>query len=221
LPLIRLNEFLPDPDATDWNGDGSLDSGDSWIELMSLAVEGVDLGGWALDDSVGGTRPYTFAPGTLLPPGGFLLRFRSTTHVALNQTGDTVRLLAPNGQEVDTVTYTRAHPDRSYSRTVDGVGDWTEAYPASPGGPNLHPHPNRYREFDTARHAYANRIHDPHGHADAHRRAAADDECYAHRNAAANDHTDSHTTAADPPERVPARPRRHRLERRRQPRLRR
>ena len=121
----------------DWNGDGQRDSGDSWIELVSLADHAVDLGGWALDDIAGGTKPYTFTAGTLLPAGGFLLHFRSTTDVALNQAGDTVRLLAPDSREVDTFVYPRAHPDRSFSRIVDGVGAWTETYPASPGGPNL------------------------------------------------------------------------------------
>ncbi|MEJ5200531.1 MAG: lamin tail domain-containing protein, partial [Anaerolineae bacterium] len=136
-PAVRLNECLPDPDVIDWNGDGVLNSGDAWIELVSLAEESVDLGGWALDDIAdGGTRPYVFEAGTVLPAGGFLLRFRSTTGVALNQDGDTLRLLAPDGQVVDAFTYARAHPDRSFARMVDGIGAWTESYPPSPGQPN-------------------------------------------------------------------------------------
>ena len=127
LPLIRLNEFLPDPDQIDWNGDGALNSDDSWIEVVSLATEPVDLTGWALDDIPGGTKPYTFTAGTLLPPGGFLLRFRATTKVALNIDGDTVRLLAPDGREVDSYSYTRSHPDHSFGRAADGVGDWIES----------------------------------------------------------------------------------------------
>jgi DNA/RNA endonuclease YhcR with UshA esterase domain len=97
----------------------------------------VDLGGWALDDIAGGTKPYTFTTGTRLPAGGFLLRFRATTKVALNQAGDTVRLLAPDGREVDTCTYTHSRPDQSISRAADGRGGWTDSYPASPGQPNL------------------------------------------------------------------------------------
>jgi hypothetical protein len=137
LHAIRLNEFLPYPDQIDWNGDGKVDSGDEWIEIVSLEPAAIDLGGWMLDDIAGaGSKPYTFSAGTLLLPGSFLFRFGSTTGVILNNDGDTVRLLAPDGTEVDGTTYLSAHADRSFSRSVDGVGNWTEAYPASPGQPN-------------------------------------------------------------------------------------
>ena len=137
LPAIRLNEFLPYPDQIDWNGDGELDSGDEWIEIVSLETAAIDLGGWALDDIAGGgSKPYTFPAGTLLLPGTFSFRFGSTTGVELNNDGDTVRLLAPDGAEVDSYSYRPAHAERSFSRSADGVGSWTEAYPASPGQPN-------------------------------------------------------------------------------------
>ncbi|QLQ08848.1 MAG: lamin tail domain-containing protein [Anaerolineae bacterium] len=58
----------------------------------------VDLGGWRLDDVAGGgSAPYTIAPGAILPAHGFRVFFRSQTHVALNNSGDDVRLLAPTG----------------------------------------------------------------------------------------------------------------------------
>ena len=65
------------------------------------------------------------------------MRYRSTTGVALNQDADTARLLAPDGHEVDAFSYRNPGRDASYSRAVDGTGDWTETYPPSPGGPNL------------------------------------------------------------------------------------
>ena len=137
IPVIRLNEFLPAPDRVDWNGDGVMDYDDEWVEIVSLENVMIDLGGWMLDDLAdGGSRPYVFAAGTLLPPGSFLLRFRATTKVALNQDGDTVRLIAPDGVEVDRREYRNPKPDGSFSRMVDGIGDWTDAYPPSPGGPN-------------------------------------------------------------------------------------
>ncbi len=135
-PQVRLNEFLPRPAAVDWDGNGSVDAYDEWIELYSLADSVVDLGGWALDDIPGGSAPYVFPRGTLLAPGGFLVRHRSLTGVALNQDADTVRLLAPDGTAVDSISYSGPRPDASYSRAVDGVGEWTETYPPSPGEPN-------------------------------------------------------------------------------------
>ena len=134
---MRLNEILPRPDAVDWNGDGKADAYDEWIEIVNLDPGVVDLGGWALDDIVGGSAPYVFPPGTLLAPGEFLVRYRSATGVALNQDADTARLLAPDGREVDAFSYRNPGRDASYSRAVDGTGDWTETYPPSPGGPNF------------------------------------------------------------------------------------
>ena len=98
-------------------------------------------------------RPYVFPPGTLLEPGGFLVRYRSTTGVALNQDADTARLLAPDGREVDAFAYRNPGRDASYSRAVDGTGEWTDAYPPSPGGPNLPgaPTPTRYATPPNAR----------------------------------------------------------------------
>jgi hypothetical protein len=108
-----------------------------WIEIISLEPEAVDMGGWALDDIAGGgTTPYVFPPGTILAPDGYLVFYRSTTGVALNQDADTARLLAPDGIEIDVFSYANPQPDQSYSRATDGTGEWTTAYPPSPGGPN-------------------------------------------------------------------------------------
>ncbi len=137
LPLVRLNEILPRPEVIDWDGNGTADAYDEWIEVVNLGPEAVDLGGWALDDITGGgSAPYVFPAGTLLGPGEFLVRYRSTTRVALNQDADTANLLAPDGTVVDSFSYTNPRSDASYSRIVDGTGEWTDAYPPSPGQPN-------------------------------------------------------------------------------------
>ena len=65
------------------------------------------------------------------------MRYRSTTGVALNQDADTANLVAPDGSVVDSFAYTNPGRDVSYSRAVDGTGDWIETYPPSPGDPNL------------------------------------------------------------------------------------
>ncbi len=138
LPLIRLNEVLPRPDAVDWDGDGAVNAYDEWVELHSLESEPVDLAGWQLDDIAGGgTAPYTLPTGTVIPGRGYLVIYRSTSGVALNQDTDTARLLAPDGREMDTFAYANPRRDASYSRTVDGAGAWTDSYPPSPRGPNV------------------------------------------------------------------------------------
>ena len=135
---IRLNEVLPAPAEIDWNGDGSANMDDEWVELTNRGQERIDLGGWALDDLAGGgSAAYRIPPGTFLQPGGFLLLFRGQTGVALNNDADTARLLGPDGAEVDAFAYAKPRSDASYSRSTDGGGDWTDAYPPSPGRPNV------------------------------------------------------------------------------------
>ena len=135
---LRLNEVLPAPSEIDWNGDGAANTNDEWVEVYNRGSAAIDLGGWLLDDiAAGGSAPYVIPPGIILQPGGFLVLFRDRTGVALNNDGDTVRLLGPDAAEVDTFTYAKAKSDRSYSRSTDGDGPWTETYPPSPGRANL------------------------------------------------------------------------------------
>ncbi|MCZ7568643.1 MAG: lamin tail domain-containing protein [Ardenticatenaceae bacterium] len=136
LPL-RLNEFLPAPKAIDWDGDGTAGASDEWIELYNGSLVTLDLGGWQLDDvAAGGSRPYTLPAGTRLAPGELLL-FRRQSGVALNNTGDEVRLLRPDGSLHDAFTFDHTSPDASYSR--DAAGAWHEDWPPSPGRPNEPP----------------------------------------------------------------------------------
>ncbi|MCB0203342.1 MAG: lamin tail domain-containing protein, partial [Anaerolineae bacterium] len=145
--IVLLNEFMPDP-ASDWNGDGTPDAADEYIELFNPGPTAVDLGGWALDDeddgasgvvylyAPEGTQPYVIPDGTMIQPSGFLLFFRSETGVALNNDGDWVRLLRPDGSVAETFEYFVSHDDEAYSKTTDGGASWTTAYPPSPGVSN-------------------------------------------------------------------------------------
>ncbi len=68
---------------------------------------------------------------------GFLVFFKRQTGLALNDDGDWVRLISPDGITVDAVHYDNRPPyDCSYSRTTDGLGHWTADCPVSIGGPN-------------------------------------------------------------------------------------
>jgi len=137
---VWLNEFLPAPRDVDWDGDGQATNNDEWIELYNSGQEPVDLAGWQLDDEEGGSRPYPIPAGVSIAPGGFLVFYKWETGVSLNNDGDKVRLLRPDGVVADQYSYS-AHPgyDRSYSRTVDGGGVWTGTYPPSPGRSNQPP----------------------------------------------------------------------------------
>ncbi|MFZ1406225.1 MAG: lamin tail domain-containing protein, partial [Anaerolineae bacterium] len=135
---VRLNEFLPAPEAVDWNGDGVLDEDDEYVELFNNGSTALDLGGFQFDDLAnGGSTPYSFAAGTLLPAHGFLVLFRSQSGVALNNTGgDDVRLLAPDGRELQAVHYASAHDDHAWSALPDGSDAWSGDAAPSPGRSN-------------------------------------------------------------------------------------
>ncbi len=139
---VLLNEFMPAPHSVDWDNDGTADYNDEWIELYNAGQAVVGLGGWQLDDvAEGGSGPYTIPADQIIPPGGFLVFFKKDSGVSLNNDGDGVRLLRPDGMVADEYHYTHSPGyDRSFSRTVDGGGHWTADYAVTLGAPN-HPMP--------------------------------------------------------------------------------
>jgi hypothetical protein len=134
---VTLNELLPAPHTVDWNGDGTLNSGDEWVELYNSADVSVDVSGWALDDEAEAGSPlYFLPPGTVIAPHGFLLLFGKQTGLSFADTKDVVRLLYRNGTLLDEYRYFATWKDRSFSKTADGGQAWTYWYPPSPGQPN-------------------------------------------------------------------------------------
>jgi hypothetical protein len=129
---VRLNEILPVPAQ-----DGIIDEFDEWIELYNAGLSVVDLGGWFLDDGEGGSEPYRIPAGTILPSGVYTLFHGRTTGVALDDVGDMVRLLDPDGAVVDAVAFGQLAPNASYSR--DDHNAWHADWPPSPGAPNQPP----------------------------------------------------------------------------------
>jgi len=127
---VRLNEILSVPAQEDASGEP-----DEWIELYNAGSTAVDLGGWFLDDGEGGSAPYPIPGGTVLQPGAFALFYGRQTGVVLDDEGDAVRLLGPDGAAVDDVAFGGLAPNASYSR--DEGGAWHADWPPSPGAPNL------------------------------------------------------------------------------------
>ena len=123
---ILLNEFLPHP------GPGEQE----FIEIINRSGVYVDLSGWQLDDAPGGSKPYVMYPGTVIGPGGLLAFSQDVTGVALNDAGDTARLLLPDGSVADAWSYKPApKAGTSWARIPDG-GGWNPRGIPSPGQPN-------------------------------------------------------------------------------------
>lgn len=132
LESIVLNEFLPDPDVL---------YTEEWIELFNPSGEDIDLGGYILDDIVGGgTSPYTIPSETIILAGGFIVFNQSTTGIALNNDGDTLNLIQPDGTTIqDSKSYTSGDVDNDVSigRDTDGGLVWVIQSTPTPGASNV------------------------------------------------------------------------------------
>jgi len=121
---IVITEILPRPSAG---------SDHEFIELKNIGNEKIDLGGWQLDDvKNGGSSPYTIPDGMEIAAGGYLVFYKSETHLALNDGGDQARLLNPNGDEVSkTDTYENAKKDESWN--LNNNEEWVWSIKPTPG----------------------------------------------------------------------------------------
>jgi len=138
--LLVINEFLPHP-RTDWNGDGTANVGDEYVEIMNLGAEAVSLKNWRLDNGMSGTNKYVLSDVTL-EPRAIASFFRSDSGLPLSDGGSTVRLLRPGGQTADIYTYPVVEAaDVSWCRLPDGNGVWTFACRPTPGRPNARAEP--------------------------------------------------------------------------------
>ncbi|MEK7623368.1 MAG: lamin tail domain-containing protein, partial [Patescibacteria group bacterium] len=95
----------------------------------------IDLSGFVLDDEDGGSRPYVIDDGTSIEPGQYLVLPRTQTKLALNNTGDQVRLLLPDETPVTDVVYEKAAEGKSY--VFDPAGEWQWTDTPTPGKENV------------------------------------------------------------------------------------
>lgn len=119
--IVLLSELLPNP-------------GTGQEEFIELAVTGgaADVSGWMLSDR-GGTV-YHIPQGTVIAEGRFLSVTRTVSRIALNNDGDSVTLLRPDGTSVDTVTYGVAEKGAAYA--TDGTA-WRWTTKPTPGSANM------------------------------------------------------------------------------------
>lgn len=130
---VAITEFLPAP------GDESLE----FIELKNYTDKSVNLCGWSIDDQAGGSKPYAL-DAVSVEAGGYILIPREKSGIALNNDGDSIRLIAPlssGGTGVLlSMSYNNAPDDFSYALRSDAHWLWTPFI--SPGSDN------RFEEVD-------------------------------------------------------------------------
>ncbi len=134
---IVINEVLIRPHY-DWEGKGGVDTRDEFIELYNRGPRPVNIRGWWLDDIRDGCSKPHDLPSITIDPGGYTVFFRSWTHIALNDTGDTVRLLAPDGRLIDQISYLKVRAyNLSYGRLPDGSRHLKYGLWPTPGWQNI------------------------------------------------------------------------------------
>ena len=123
--------------AATYNGDGVGDDDDEYIELFNPGSTPADLSGWQLahtwSDEVA-TRRFTFDPGSYLAGGERRVLWRADTGLFLDDLNEYVRLLAPDGREVDRVEWAELGGG-SIGRDEED-GGWQQHTMASPGAVN-------------------------------------------------------------------------------------
>jgi len=138
---IFINEILPSPTGPDEQ--------EEWIEIFNSNNSEADLSSWKIQDTTGKTKTYILPQGTKIPSQGFLLLSRPETKITLNNDGDGLKLINPNGDIIDQVSYEKSPSGQSYNRTDSG---WTWSENLTPGAANVIPQSTGEKEIkETAR----------------------------------------------------------------------
>ncbi|MFH2105340.1 MAG: lamin tail domain-containing protein [Parcubacteria group bacterium] len=117
---VILTEFLPNPTGSDTDDKGE------FVEIHNKGATTVDLASWQLDDEEGGSSPHTIPDDTVIKPGEYLAFYRGETKLSINNSGDSVRILHPDGKVADSVTYEgKAEDGQTYARDEQGEWGWT------------------------------------------------------------------------------------------------
>jgi len=140
--------LLPVPDRVDWDGNGTADENDEWIELYNAGSETIELEGWVLataqdprpvrrlrpDLSKVNLVPYRFPAGTALQTEEYLVVYHRSSDLEFEDDGGGLWLFDDQRRLVDRLVYGRVPADASLIRLSDWR--WTISQEPNPGGPD-------------------------------------------------------------------------------------
>ncbi len=127
---ILISKILPNPKGSD--------TGNEFIEIYNSGSEDVDLNGWRLGDE--SKKRYKIETdrdgGSIIKAGEYFVIYRYESKIALNNTGDTVKLFHPFRDEpIIELNYEKAKENQSYNLDLEsGKYVWSEFL--SPGKEN-------------------------------------------------------------------------------------
>jgi len=109
------------------------------IEFFNQNDFEVDLAGWQIQDITGKTKTYTFPKEAKIAPQGFLVLPRPESKITLNNDGDGLNLVNPEGKIINSISYTEKAPkNKSFNRIEN---DWVWSNILTPGLSNQIPIP--------------------------------------------------------------------------------
>ena len=112
---VILSELLPNPLGTDNEGE--------WVELYNPLASPVNLSYFLLED-------YLIPYGTVIPAKSWLVFYRPQTGIALNNTGDSVKLFFPDGLLADETNFSEGEEGWTWA-WFNNLWQWTtKATPA-------------------------------------------------------------------------------------------
>lgn len=120
---LRLSEIYPNTMGSDLM--------EEFIEIENYGSEPVPMDGWVLIDA--GKKIFSFDSTSEILPQHFLTLSREETHIALNNTSDTLALFAPDATLIDSLSYESPPKGSSYI-LVGSVWNWSTDH--SPDEPN-------------------------------------------------------------------------------------
>lgn len=123
---IIINEILPSPEGPDAENE--------WIEVFNQNNFIVSLADWKIEDLKGVVHTFIFSKTAQILAKEFLVLSREITKITLNNDGDGLNLIQPNGKAIDRVDFEKASLAQSYNQTESG---WFWSSTLTPGKENI------------------------------------------------------------------------------------
>lgn len=121
--LLKINELMPDPAPP------LIDDEHEFVELYNPNKYTVQLKGYVIES--GSNWRYRYELGDYaLSSGEYLAIYSQDSGLALSNSGTSVRLLSPDGSQLDLVTYPKSKVGLSYS-LIAGEWSWVDPSPHS------------------------------------------------------------------------------------------
>lgn len=108
---VMISEVYPSPITS-----GSLLETGEWVELTNLTDHPVSLAGWSIDDvQDGGSKPRILSAHVVVPGSGRLILSGNELGIGLNNAGDDVWLISPDGKVKKGITYPSVKKGMAYA----------------------------------------------------------------------------------------------------------